>query len=91
MDGQQDISSSLAKEGRLTRMMESMKKKLDQLKSENAQLEDLLRQAEAASQGRASSQQSVHYFIAFDLPSCNARLAFVTKRIAGLARLQPLH
>lgn len=62
VEGQQDVSSGLAKEGRLTRMMESMKKKLDQLKSENAQLEDLLRQAEAASQGWAFFELLEHYF-----------------------------
>lgn len=53
------------KEMRLTRMVEGLRKKVDQLKLENSQLEDLLRQADASSHG--DLQQNLYKHICFSL------------------------
>ena len=53
-DGSEDVDGpmdSRVREMRLAKMVENLKRRLEQLKSENEQLEELLRQADARVSG----------------------------------------
>ena len=54
MEGAEDVDGpmdSKVREARLARMVENLKRRLEQLKAENEQLEEMLRQADARVSG----------------------------------------
>ena len=55
MEPAQQEPASREREARLARVVEQMKRRLDQLREENEQLEDMLRQADRRSTGVFSS------------------------------------